>query len=110
MIGATRCPDCSSVVPRNIYFGRMGKNESAPLWVCPICGVVHEDHRWYKYVNQQEAIEIIEHRGRRGLFVQEDGATYIGIDNSTGDAWVEEFPDLAECLMWLADCDKEGEE
>lgn len=106
MIEATRCPDCGSFVPRNIYFDWMGKNENAPLWVCPICGVVHEDHRWYKYVNQQEAIEIIEHRGRRGLFVQEDGATYIGIDNSTGDAWVEEFPNLTECLMWLAGSDK----
>lgn len=31
----------------------------------------------------------------------ETGVEYIGIDNSTGDAWTEEFPDLTECMMWL---------
>lgn len=109
MIEATRCSDCGSFVPRNIYFDRMGKNENAPLWVCPICGVVHEDHRWYRYVGQEEATEILEHRGRCGLFVQEDGGTYIGIDNSTGDAWTEDFPDPLECLMWLAEKREGGE-
>lgn len=99
MVSATRCRHCSGFVIRDIQFNEKGN----PFWVCPLCGVVEEDHSWYKYVNQKEAIEIIEHRGRRGLFIQENGATYIGIDNSTGDAWVEEFPDLLECLMWLAD-------
>lgn len=103
MIAPIRCPDCGSFVPRNIYFDKSWKHGNAPLWVCPICGVVHEDHRWYKYVGQEEATEILEHRRRRGLFVQEDGGTYIGIDNSTGDAWTEDFPDLLECLMWLAE-------
>lgn len=99
MIEATRCNHCGLFVSRDIQFNEKG----APFWICPVCGVVTEDQRWYKYVNQQEANEIIEHRGRRGLFVQETGVEYVGIDNSTGDAWVEEFPDLTECLMWLAD-------
>ena len=102
MVQATRCPDCSSYVSRDIYFGRFGKRNNVPLWVCPNCGVVHEDYRWFKYVSQQEASAIIEHRGPRGLFVLEAGVEYIGIDNSTGDAWTEEFPDLTECMMWLA--------
>lgn len=101
MVQATRCPDCSSYVSRDIYFGRFGKRNNVPLWVCPNCGVVHEDYRWFKYVSQQEASAIIEHRGPRGLFVLETGVEYIGIDNSTGDAWTEEFPDLTECMMWL---------
>lgn len=99
---ATRCYDCGSYVSRDIYFGRFGKRNNVPLWVCPNCGVVHEDYRWFKYVSQQEANAIIEHRGPRGLFVLETGVEYIGIDNSTGDAWTEEFPDLTECMMWLA--------
>lgn len=102
MVQATRCPDCSSYVSRDIYFGRFGKRNNVPLWVCPNCGVVHEDYRWFKYVSQQEASAIIEHRGPRGLFVLETGVEYIGIDNSTGDAWTEEFPDLTECMIWLA--------
>ena len=100
MISATRCRHCGGFVSRDIQFD---KAEGSPFWICPLCGVIEVDRSWYKYVKQKEAIEIIEHRGRRGLFVQEDGGTYIGIDNSTGDAWVEEFPDLLECLMWLAD-------
>ena len=103
MIAATRCNDCGSYVSRDIQFDENGR----PYWICPCCGVFKEDHRWYKYVSRKEAIEIIEHRGCRGLFVEEDGGTYIGIDNSTGDAWVEEFPDLTECLMWLADAKEE---
>lgn len=71
MVQATRCPDCSSYVSRDIYFGRFGKRNNVPLWVCPNCGVVHEDYRWFKYVSQQEASAIIEHRGPRGLFVLE---------------------------------------
>lgn len=60
---ATRCYDCGSYVSRDIYFGRFGKRNNVPLWVCPNCGVVHEDYRWFKYVSQQEANAIIEHRG-----------------------------------------------
>jgi len=37
-----------------------------------------------------------------GLFlVGEAGGTWTGIDNSTGNAWTEEFGTQAECLKWL---------
>ncbi|MBS6355418.1 hypothetical protein [Oscillibacter sp.] len=37
-----------------------------------------------------------------GLFYQqEDGGAWVGIDNSTGHAWTEEFETQAECLEWL---------
>lgn len=97
LISATRCNDCGGFVSRDIKFDEKGR----PYWICPICGVKMEDHRWYKYVSQKEAIEIIEHRGCRGMFVQESGNKIVGIDNSTGDAWTEEFDDLTECLKWL---------
>lgn len=98
LVGATRCKHCGSFVCKDIQFNEKG----APFWICPSCGVKMEDHRWYKYVSQKEATEIIEHRGPRGFFVQETGDKFVGIDNSTGDAWVEEFPNLTECLKWLA--------
>lgn len=41
-----------------------------------------------------------------GLFYNWDGDTVIGVDNSTGDAWTEDFPTLEECLAWLK---KDGE-
>lgn len=68
---------------------------------------VYEDHGWYKYVSQEQANKIIETREPRGKFVQDTGIEFVGIDNSTGDAWVEEFPDLTECLKWLNDKMKE---
>lgn len=56
-----------------------------------------------KEVSLEKAIRIIEKRRPIGLFYQIDGNTYVGIDNSTGDAWVEEFPTLEECKNWLLD-------
>lgn len=97
VVGFMYCPDCGERINRDIKIN----GDGIPERVCPECGVVRVDRGWYKYVNQKEAIEIIEHRGRRGCFVQKDGGTYIGIDNTDGDAWVEEFPDLIECLHWL---------
>ena len=97
VIDAIRCYHCGEFVRRNIQFDENG----VPFWCCPECGAITEDYRWFKYVTQEEATEIVEHRGRRGRFVLEDGAAFIGIDNTTGDAWVEEFPDLLECMIRL---------
>lgn len=36
-----------------------------------------------------------------GLFYLEEREKFVGIDNSTGDAWTEEFPDKESCLRWL---------
>lgn len=54
-----------------------------------------------KEVSQKEAHEIIYTRKPRGLFYEIDGGIHIGIDNSTGDAWVEEFRAKEECFKWL---------
>lgn len=36
-----------------------------------------------------------------GLFYLKENAKFIGIDNSSGNAWTEEFSDLAACIAWL---------
>lgn len=104
MLITTKCRHCGAFVSHDILFNAKGN----PYWICPFCGAKEEDHSWYKYVNQEEANQIIEHRSRRGLFVQEADGKFVGIDNTTGDAWVEEFPDLTECLKWLADKQEEA--
>lgn len=54
-----------------------------------------------KLITQEEAKEIIDTRQPIGLFYEIDGDWYVGIDNSTGDAWVEEFKTKEECFAWL---------
>lgn len=52
-------------------------------------------------VNPEESFKIITEREPKGLFWQKDGDLYVGIDNSTGDAWTQDFSTLDECLAWL---------
>jgi hypothetical protein len=61
-------------------------------------------------ITQQAAIDIIENRYPYGLFVQADGDRVIGIDNQDGNAWVDEFATLQECLDWLIDAQEEEPE
>lgn len=44
---------------------------------------------------------VIETRRPMGLFYVYENGVYVGIDNSTGHAWVEEFTDLHQCKAWL---------
>lgn len=52
-------------------------------------------------ISVTQASDIIETRTPKGRFWTEDDGVYIGIDNSTGDAWTEEFSDQQSCLAWL---------
>lgn len=58
-----------------------------------------------KYITSEEANKIIETGKPLGKFYEVDFEAeeiiYIGIDNTTGDAWVEEFEDIEECICWL---------
>lgn len=58
-----------------------------------------------KEITPDEAEAIITARHPLGLFVCKDQNKYVGIDNSDGDAWTEDFSTLKECLTWLQDCD-----
>lgn len=59
-----------------------------------------------KYITRKEASAIIETRNPRGLFYETDNGFYVGIDNSNGDAWVEEFKTKEECFNWLRGTDE----
>lgn len=55
-----------------------------------------------RYVSQAEALKIIKTRKPIGLFyTKESNGQYTGIDNSNGDAWVEEFRNPDICQRWL---------
>lgn len=53
-------------------------------------------------ITSEQAGRIINTRYPLGLFYVLDAGVYVGIDNSTGDAWTEEFPDLRTCKRWLS--------
>jgi hypothetical protein len=59
----------------------------------------------YKEITSAEANNIIENREPRGHFLVKDGDLFIGIDNSTGDAWTEEFKKQGDCVDWLTGSD-----
>lgn len=44
-----------------------------------------------------------------GLFWHKDSDIFVGVDNSTGDAWTEGFTTLEDCLAWLKGDDHDGE-
>src|SRR5699024_4394092 len=46
-------------------------------------------------------IENMEEEHTKGLFYRVDGDVVIGVDNSTNEAWSEEFDHLVMCKTWL---------
>lgn len=95
------CPKCDRVGKMQLLI-----HGGLPVEHCPFCGRETVSHAWYKVVNHRKAEEIIRTRKPFGLFLEHDGEKYIGIDNSAGDAWVEEFDTAQKCLEWLLE---EGE-
>jgi hypothetical protein len=56
-----------------------------------------------KKITTEQAASVIETREPLGLFYVLENGIYIGIDNSSGDAWTEEFSGLRKCRRWLRD-------
>lgn len=56
----------------------------------------------YKEITSIEANNIIENRVPLGQFLLIDGDLFVGIDNSNGEAWTEEFKKKDDCVRWLA--------
>src|SRR5690625_1888008 len=55
-------------------------------------------------VNQEAMDYIIDHMEEehtKGLYYREDGDVVIGVDNSTNEAWTEEFDHVVKCKAWL---------
>lgn len=55
-----------------------------------------------KEVSEEELEKIIDEREPRGLFYTTDDGI-VAVDNSTGDAWTEEFSSVEEAISWLKD-------
>ena len=56
---------------------------------------------WVQEVSLSELDDIIEDRSPRGLFLSKDGDKYIAVDNSSYDAWTEEFDDREDAIAFL---------
>lgn len=54
-----------------------------------------------KMISADEMHSIIENRKSRGQFIAYENDKYIACDNTTGDAWIEEFETLEEAINWL---------
>ena len=52
-------------------------------------------------IKPEQADSIIDSRQPMGFFYVLDAGVYVGIDNSTGNAWTEEFQSLRKCKKWL---------
>jgi len=54
-----------------------------------------------KKITASEADCVIYSRRPMGLFYLLHDGVYVGIDNSNGHAWTEEFLNLRQCKRWL---------
>lgn len=54
-----------------------------------------------KRVSSKFLCEVIENRTPRGRFLAKEGRTWVAVDNSTGDAWTEEFARKRRAIRWL---------
>lgn len=92
------CNDCGSYGTHEIKIDNTG----FPYWMCPECGVLHEDHSWYRVVDIEKMRNIIRFGGdERICFVCITGCEVVCVDNRKGKNEYEEFADLKECLIWL---------
>ena len=79
------------------------KVKGAPHW-CPKKVLVRPLE-----ISRKDAYRIISSRKPNGLFWLKEQDGYVGIDNLTGDAWVEEFDDPAVCRKWLLGAELGGD-
>ena len=45
--------------------------------------------------------QVIEHCTPCGLFLAKEGRKWVAVDNSTHDAWTEEFDRKRQAIRWL---------
>lgn len=55
----------------------------------------------YKEIDNKTSHEIIETYKPLGKFWTKQNGKYVAIDNSTGEAWVEDFKTFEECIKYL---------
>ena len=52
-------------------------------------------------INPEQLLYVIDFRVTLGLFLTKEGHKWVAVDNSTGDAWTEEFPRKRQAVRWL---------
>ena len=46
-------------------------------------------------------MSVIDLRTPSGLFLTKEGRKWVAVDNTTGDAWTEEFSRKRQAVRWL---------
>lgn len=59
-----------------------------------------------KFVPLEKVSEIIENFNNNkpteeGKYLTVEGNRFVAVDNSTGDAWTEDFPKMKDAIDWL---------
>ena len=54
-----------------------------------------------KIIKPEQADSIIETRKPYGRFIVLENGWFVGIDNTAGEAWTEDFKHLKNCLAYL---------
>ena len=72
---------------------------------CPIPGAI-QPNNLVKIIDKACMSHIIDHREeKKGLYLSlencEVGAAVVACDNSTGDAYIEEFDSVKAAIKWL---------
>ena len=52
-------------------------------------------------VSQKFLEQVIEHRTPCGLFLTREGRMWVAVDNSSFDAWTENFDNKRQAVRWL---------
>lgn len=62
-------------------------------------------------VTRKEARDIVRDREPKGLFLEmPESGVFVAIDNSTGEAWAEDYGNFEDAVNYLNDdADEEGE-
>ena len=54
-----------------------------------------------KQISPEFLGKVIEDRTPCGCFFAKEGRKWVAVDNSTGDAWTEEFSRKRQAIRWL---------
>ena len=52
-------------------------------------------------VRPKQVLNVIDCRTPLGLFLTKEGRKWVAVDNTTGDAWTEEFDSKCQGVSWL---------
>ena len=52
-------------------------------------------------VSPEKVLIVIDFRTPWGLFLTKEGRKWVAVDNTTGDAWTEEFSPKRQAVRWL---------